>query len=108
MDLTLNSTSIKYTKEEVREIAKEVSIGWIMKDFVSHVKFKQHATEEPMGQRRNQKRIKQYYETSENGNTPRFIGCGKRSSKRKIHSDKCLPYEIRKVSNNLQKQEKEE
>ena len=49
-----------------------------MKDFVSHVKFKQHATEEPMGQRRNKKRIKKYYETSENGNTPRFIGCGKR------------------------------
>ena len=79
-----------------------------MKDFVSHVKIKQHATEEPMGQRRSQKRIKKYYETRENGNNPKFIGCSKRSSKRKIHSDKCLPYKIRKVSNNLQNQEKEE
>lgn len=69
---------------------------------------KQHAAEEPIGQRRNQKRIKKHYETSENGNTTKFVGCNKRSSKRKIHSDKCLPYEIRKISNNLQKQEKEE
>ena len=48
------------------------------------MKFKQHATEEPMGQRRNKKRIKKYYETSENGNTPRFIGCGKRVLKGKF------------------------
>ena len=33
-------------------------------------------------------------------NIPKFMGCSKSSSKRKIHSDTCLPQET-KISNNL-------
>ena len=29
------------------------------------------------------------------------MGCSKSSSKRKVHRDKCLPQETRKISNNL-------
>ena len=33
-----------------------------------YVEIKQHVTEQPMGQRRNQKRNKKYLKTNENGN----------------------------------------
>lgn len=33
----MSSTSVEYTKGEVRESAKEVGVGRTMKDFVGHV-----------------------------------------------------------------------
>ena len=35
----------------------------------TNVKIKQYVPEQPKGQKRNQKRIKKYFETNENGNT---------------------------------------
>ena len=61
---------------------------------------KQHATEQPMGERRNQKKSQKYLETWK-CNIPTFMGCSKSSSKREVCSDKCLLQEVRKVSNNL-------
>ena len=34
-------------------------------------------------------------------NISKFVGCSKRISKRRNYSNKCLPQETRKVSNNL-------
>ena len=66
------------------------------------MEIKQHATEQPMGIRRNQKRtFQKYLETTENGNTTyEIIGCNKSSSKREVHSNIYLYQETGTLSKN--------
>ena len=59
--------------------------------FTKYVEIKQHIPEQPMGQRRNQKRnflkiLKQRLKHS----TPKLVWYGKISSNRKVYSNKCL------------------
>ena len=64
---------------------------------------KQHATKEQMGQRSNQRGNQKISLNNQNWkqNTPKSMGCSKSSSKKELHSDKGLPQETRKISNNL-------
>ena len=43
--------------------------------------------------------IKKNLDANINGNILNFVRCNKSSSKREVHSDKCLPQETEKVSN---------
>lgn len=44
---------------------------------------------------------KKYFETKLEIQHSNLRECSKSSFKRKVHSDKCLPQEMRKISNNL-------
>lgn len=62
------------------------------------MEIKQHATEQPVGQRRNQKRniLRQ---TKMENTMQQNMGHSKSSPKREVNSDKCLHQQTRKVSN---------
>ena len=45
--------------------------------------------------------VRKHLERNRNGNTPKFVGCSKSSSKREVHRDKSLHQATEKVSNNL-------
>lgn len=62
------------------------------------MKIRQQATEQPVGQRRNQKK-KKYCETNEN--TTYQSLCNKNSFKKEIHSNKCLCQKQEVPINNL-------
>ena len=64
---------------------------------------KQHASKQPMGQQRNQRRNQNIYwgKWTWKYNLPKSTGCSESSSKRKGHIDTGLPQEIRKISNNI-------
>ena len=67
------------------------------------MEIKQDTTEQPMGQRRNQREFLKYFETNENAQ--KFLEFPKSYSKREqfiVHSNKCLLQETRKkLSNSL-------
>ena len=62
---------------------------------------KQHAMEQPVGQRRNHKRNKKIPKTSENGNKTHqnLWNTAKSSSKKEVYSNKHLPQDMRKITN---------
>lgn len=62
---------------------------------------KHNAIKQPVGQWRNNREIKKI-PWDKNGNTTfQSYGMQQTSFKREVHSNKCLPQEIRKISNNL-------
>lgn len=70
---------------------------------ITEVGIKHNTIEEPVSQWRNQwrKLFKKYLETKVEIQHTNLTGCSKSSFKRQVHSDKCLPQEMRKISNNL-------
>ena len=66
------------------------------------MKTKQHATEQPIGQWRNQKvklKKKSWDKWKWKYNILKCIECYKSSSKTEVHNDKHIPQETRKISN---------
>ena len=64
---------------------------------------RQYATKQPMGHWRNQRRNQKIPgdKWKWKHNHPKSVGHSKSSPKRRVYSDKILPKEARKISNNL-------
>lgn len=66
-----------------------------MEIFHKYVETKQYSAEQPMGQRRNQK--KNFEKMKMEINISKIMRCNKSTSKTKVHSTKCLYQDTRKT-----------